>query len=118
MCVLMLRGPQTIGEIRTRSERLAPFESLPEVEATLTALIDRPSTPLVIRLPRQAGQKEARFAHLLSGEVAMEAPDAPAPTDSAPATDRIDALEQALTELRTEVTDLRQQLETFRTQFE
>src|SRR5215216_5001378 len=72
MCVLMLRGPQTVGEIRTRGSRLFEFQSLEEVEATLNGLASR-SPPLVVRLPRQPGQKEARYAHLLSGEVAIEA---------------------------------------------
>jgi uncharacterized protein len=66
MGVLMLRGPQTVGEIRTRSGRLFDFPSLEEVEATLNTLMTRPE-PLVARLPRQSGQKEARFSHLLGG---------------------------------------------------
>lgn len=68
MCVLMLRGPQTVGEIRTRSGRLFEFPSLEEVEATLNTLMTR-SEPLVARLPRQPGQKEARFSHVLGGGV-------------------------------------------------
>ena len=65
MCVLMLRGPQTVGEIRTRTNRLYDFSSLEEVETTLNALIST-GTPLVARIPRQTGQKEVRYAHLLS----------------------------------------------------
>ena len=118
MCVLLLRGPQTVGEIRTRTERLAHFDSLSHVEATLDALSARASNPLVSRLTRQAGQKEARFAHLLSGDVTIDAPGTPASPDSAPATERIDALEEAMTELRNDVADLRRQLDAFRTQFE
>src|SRR5947209_13649556 len=72
MCVLMLSGPQTVGEIRTRGSRLYDFSGLEEVEATLHALSTRDSEPLVMKLPRQAGQKEARFAHLLSGEPQIE----------------------------------------------
>jgi uncharacterized protein YceH (UPF0502 family) len=71
MCVLMLRGPQTVGEIRTRSGRLFEFASLEEVEATLNTLMTR-AEPLVARLPRQPGQKEARFSHLLGGAPAVE----------------------------------------------
>jgi len=72
MGVLMLRGPQTVGEIRTRSGRLFEFPSLEEVEATLNTLMTR-AEPLVARLPRQPGQKEARFSHLLGGGAPAEA---------------------------------------------
>ena len=75
MCVLMLRGPQTVGEIRTRSNRLYDFSSLEEVETTLNSLMSGES-PLVVRLPRQTGQKEVRYAHLLSGEVRLTEPEA------------------------------------------
>src|SRR5438132_7636012 len=70
MCVLMLRGPQTIGEIRTRSNRLYDFSSLEEVEITLNSLMSG-DPPLIVRLPRQSGQKEVRYAHLLSREVTL-----------------------------------------------
>src|SRR5262245_8624982 len=66
MCVLMLRGPQTVGELRTRSNRLYDFTSLDEVELTLNSLMSG-DYPLVTRLARQAGQKEVRYAHLLAG---------------------------------------------------
>ena len=102
MGVLMLRGPQTVGEIRTRSNRLYDFTSLDEVELTLNALMSR-EPPLVVRLPRQAGQKEVRFAHLLSGEVTLTEPE--------PELDRIGKLEK-------EVEDLKKQFEQFRKQFE
>ena len=121
MCVLMLRGPNTIGELRTRTERLAKFESLADVETTLTALIERAKDPLVGRLPRRAGQKEARFAHLLSGDVAADSADsqdATRPVASEPSDDRIAALEQMVAELRSEIGDMRQQLQDFRKQFE
>jgi len=102
MGVLMLRGPQTVGEIRTRSNRLYDFTSLDEVELTLNALMSR-EPPLVVRLPRQAGQKEVRYAHLLSGEVTLTEPE--------PEIDRIGKLEK-------EVEDLKKQFEEFRKQFE
>src|SRR2546425_7325566 len=66
MCVLMLRGPQTVGEIRTRSNRLYDFSSFEEVETVLNTMVSA-ERPLIARLPRQSGQKEARYAHLLSG---------------------------------------------------
>ena len=102
MCVMMLRGPQTVGEIRTRSNRLYDFSSLEEVETTLKSLLSRES-PLVVRLPRQSGQKEVRYAHLLSGEVQLTEPEAEP--------DRIGKLEK-------EVDDLKKQFEQFRKQFE
>ena len=102
MCVLMLRGPQTIGEIRTRSARLYDFGSLDQVETTLNSLISS-EPPLVVRLPRQVGQKEVRYAHLLSGEVKFTEPE--------PELDRLGKLEK-------EVEDLKRQFEQFRKQFE
>src|SRR2546425_374280 len=102
MCVLMLRGPQTTCEIRTRSARLYDFGSLDQVETTLNSLISS-EPPLVVRLPRQVGQKEVRYAHLLSGEVKFTEPE--------PELDRLGKLEK-------EVEDLKQQFEQFRKQFE
>src|SRR5437660_7635081 len=83
MCVLMLSGPQTVGEIRTRGSRLYPFNALEEVEETLRLLADRDGEPLVVKLPRQAGQKDARYVQLLSGmpnieEMTEAAPPGPA----------------------------------------
>src|SRR5918998_394468 len=75
-CVLLLRGPQTLGELRERSGRLHEFASLEEVEATLNALATR-EEPVVLRLARRPGQKEARYAHLLSGEVSEQHEDEP-----------------------------------------
>jgi hypothetical protein len=119
MCVLMLRGPQTLGELKTRGTRLANFESLDDVETTMNQLLARESPALATRLERRPGQKEARFAHLLAGEpVDTSGPDAPAERTSGSGSDRVAALEQALTELRQEVADLRSQLDFFRKQFE
>ena len=67
MCVLMLSGPQTVGEIRTRGSRLHEFSGLEEVDETVHGLSARESEPLVVKLPRQAGQKDARYVHLLAG---------------------------------------------------
>ncbi|MGQ0646832.1 MAG: YceH family protein [Gemmatimonadaceae bacterium] len=115
--VLMLRGPQTVAELRTRSSRLAPFADAADVENALHALTEREGSPLVVRLERRPGQKEVRYAHLLSGEVTHDAPDvSPAPPHPEP--DRIAALEEGVGELRHEVADLRAQLEAFRKQFE
>jgi uncharacterized protein len=116
--VLMLRGPQTLAELRTRASRLVPLESLEEVETTLDQLISREPAALVARLPRQPGQKEVRYAHLLSGEVTFDAPDQVAAARAPADADRVGALEEALGELRNEVADLRNQLAEFRKQFE
>ena len=118
MCVMMLRGPQTIGELKTRTERLASFESLDDVESVLNRLIARTPSPLVVQLPRRPGQKEVRYAHLLAGEVTVDMTEVPAARASPASGDRIAALEQAVDELRKEVADLRTQLDTFRKQFE
>ena len=106
MCVLMLRGPQTVGEIRTRSNRLYDFTSLEQVESTLNSLMSA-VPPLVARLPRQTGQKEVRYAHLLSGEVSGDVALAEPEVEL----DRIGKLER-------EVEDLKKQFEQFRKQFE
>jgi hypothetical protein len=120
MGVLMLRGPQTAGEIKTRAARLADFEVLAEVDETLSALIERAS-PLVVRLPRQPGQKELRYAHLLSGEVTVDSVEHTTEKDAPPqaaAGERLAALETAMAELQNEIADIRKQLEDFRRQFE
>jgi uncharacterized protein len=119
--VLMLRGPQTLGELRTRTARLAEFESLEDVETTLQQLIARQPSPLAAQLPRRPGQKELRYAHLLAGEVTYDILDHDQPAsahEASPRADRVTALEQAVEELRREVADLRGQLEAFRKQFE
>jgi uncharacterized protein YceH (UPF0502 family) len=77
LAVLLLRGPQTVGELRSRTERLHPFESGAEVEAVLDRLAGR-EEPLVVTLPRVPGRKEARFAHLLGGPVDVDAVAPPA----------------------------------------
>jgi uncharacterized protein len=119
LCVLMLRGPQTLGELKTRTARLAEFESLDDVETAVNQLMARESPAIATRLERRAGQKEARYAHLLAGEVEFHTPD---PTPASPRThadpDRLSALEDGIEELRREVADLRSQLEAFRKQFE
>ncbi len=117
MCVLMLRGAQTLGELRGNASRLHEFSSLEEVEQTLNGLISRDEEPLVVRLPRQPGQKEGRFAHLLSGEIDVEALAA-AETERAPAPRRSSALEEKVDALAAEVEKLKEQFEQFRRQFE
>jgi uncharacterized protein YceH (UPF0502 family) len=110
MCVLMLRGPQTVGEIRTRTNRLYDFSSLEQVETTLNALMNA-NPPLVVRLPRQTGQKEVRYAHLLSGEVQLSRLEVELEVEPEVESDRIARLEK-------EVADLRREFEEFRRKFE
>lgn len=125
LCVLLLRGPQTLGELRTRSERLFAFDSLPETEETLQALADRQPQPLVAKLPRQPGTKEPRYAQLLSGPAELApasapagSPSEPAPPAAPPASERIAKLEQEVLALRAELAELHLQLAEFRKQFE
>lgn len=118
LCVLMLRGPQTAGELKTRTGRLAEFESVATVESVLAGLGSRVPEPLTCALPRRPGQKEVRYAQLLSGEVAVDVADAPASKASGSDQERIVALETAINEVRNELTDVRRQLDEFRKQFE
>src|SRR2546423_10571636 len=106
LCVLLLRGAQTVGELRGRTERLYSFSDLSYVEATLQALAERTDHPLVVKLPRQPGQKEARYAHLLSGPVEVEEPTRAAPTERSAArggNDRLAQLEDEVSALREEL---------------
>lgn len=114
MCVLMLRGAQTLGELRGNASRLHEFSGLEEVEETLNGLISL-DEPLVARLPRQPGQKEGRFAHLLSGEINLEAI---AETERERVIPRRSNLEDKVEALAAEVEKLKEQFEQFRKQFE
>ena len=120
MCVLMLSGAQTVGEIRTRGSRLHEFSSLEEVDETLRGLSARESEPLVVKLPRQPGQKDARYVHLLSGVVPEEQTTSQLPTNKVPRSspDRIEKLEQQVEALNAEVESLNKQFAEFRKQFE
>ena len=122
--VLMLRGPQTPGELYARTSRLEPFEDVADLERVLESLLARQPDPLVARLPRRPGQKEVRYGHLLSGEPPPQS-DAPATEEPAAPTrragaedDRVGALERTVEELRTEVSALRAELDAFRAQFQ
>jgi uncharacterized protein YceH (UPF0502 family) len=118
LTVLMLRGPQTAGEIRARSGRLHEFKSAAELDAALQFLIDK-YPPIVARLDRLAGAKEARYAQLLGGPVDLARADAGAGAGSgAPAGGRIGQLEQELATMRAEVDELKAQFAAFRQQFE
>jgi len=120
LCVLLLRGPQTPGELRGRAERLHRFETLEDVQSALQKLMQR-EPPLAKVLPRQPGTKESRYAHLFAGDVV----DAEGPVQAGAAVERnpgdaerIVRLEEEVAELRREVSDVKDQLERFRRQFE
>ncbi len=104
ICVLMLRGPQTLSELKTHSHRLFDFGDLDDVQFALQHLIER-EPPLVTALPRQAGQKEGRYAHLLSGE-----PDIPEPSEPVTSASSSPGLEARVTELETQLEDLQSRL--------
>jgi uncharacterized protein YceH (UPF0502 family) len=107
LCVLLLRGPQTVGELRTRTERIHPFASLGEVDETLARLGARPDEPFVVRMERQPGQKEVRYRHLLGDAPEIEAPAPVAPSGLA---EEVQQLRADLDTLRQEFDDLRNQL--------
>ena len=118
LCVLMLRGAQTLGELRERTGRLYEFSGLGEVQETLDGLTRR-DEPLVARLERQPGQKEVRYAHLLSGEIdaaayAKEVTSSAKPVEN----ERLATLENELENLRSEFNLFRQAFEEFKKQFE
>ena len=117
---LLLRGPQTPGELRSRADRMHKFEDLGIVQSTLQRLMKR-EPPLVKVLPRQPGTKEARYAHLLSGDVEVSAalPQVGvAGTGGANSVDRIARLEDQVENLQSEIANLKQQFAAFRKQFE
>ncbi len=118
---LLLRGPQTVGELRTRAERMCTVGDLQAVEELLQHLADR-EAPLVVRLPRQPGRKEHRYAHLLAGEpdIGQAAPPTPeaARIQVQAEDDRLARLASEVAELRNELEEVRQQFRKFRAQFE
>ena len=120
LCELLLRGPQTPGELRSRAERMHPFEDLSVVQSTLKHLMER-DPPLVKLLPRQPGNKEARYAHLLCGDVEVREATpvkAVAISGSSAENARVTELETEISTLRKEIADLKSQFAEFRKQFE
>jgi len=130
VCELMLRGPQTPGELRSRASRMAPFADVSEVEATLESLQKREDGPFVVRLAREPGRRESRYAHLFSGPVASAASAnealEPTPRASVPASAtgsaassnsavastaaRLERLEEEVRQLRQELAELKERL--------
>jgi uncharacterized protein YceH (UPF0502 family) len=115
LCTLLLRGPQTLGEIKDRSERMYSFSDLAETERVLENLANWPGGSLAGKLPRQPGQKEARYTHLLSGEppFADSGETRPAPSGSS----RLDQLEDEVRRLRLELDELRASFDRFQSEF-
>jgi uncharacterized protein YceH (UPF0502 family) len=114
LCVLLLRGPQTPGELRGRTERMHRFEEIGDVLGGLQKLMER-EPPLVTVLPRQPGTKESRYAHLLSGPVesiAATVSEVPSQRASSSNDERFERLEAEMDELRRQVDDLRRKIET------
>jgi uncharacterized protein len=120
LCLLLLRGPQTPGELRSRSERLHTFDDLGAVQSSLQQLMKR-EPPLVKPLPRQPGTKETRYAHLLLGDVAQAAPGPRVQIETSESSmddDRVRKLEEEIAALKNEMAELKQQFALFRKQFE
>lgn len=118
MDVLMLRGPQTVGEIRGRTDRLYDFSGLGEVQETLDKLAHR-DEPLIVRLERQVGQKDARYAHLLSGEIDIASlPVARERTAAGGQSERVDALVAEIESLKSDLASFREEFAEFRKQFD
>lgn len=114
ICVLFLRGPQTPGELRTRTNRLCEFKDVQEVEIVLYRLMTR-SDPLIAKLPMEPGKRESRYMHLFSGDPEAFLRETPLSTRAEPASggmvERVAALEETVAELKEEVAALRQMLE-------
>jgi uncharacterized protein YceH (UPF0502 family) len=119
LCELLLRGPQTPGELRSRASRMAPFSDVTEVEAALEHLAQEPAGPRVVQLPREPGRRDSRYAHLFSGEVhavpsatGASARSAEPSLEQAPGSlsERVSALEHLVRELRAELATLRASL--------
>jgi len=116
VCELLLRGPQTPGELRTRASRMAPFSEVGQVEAALESLRAREDGPFVVRLPREPGRRDSRYAHLFSGAVAVpaieDAPQTVAVSNAAAETpSRLDRLEEQVRRLREELDDMKRRLD-------
>lgn len=115
LCVLMLRGPQTAGELKARSERLHAFAGVEEVDATLSRMAEQP-TPLVVKLPRQPGKRESRYAHLLCGEPVLPETTGTQPQPEAArleleaSNSRMDDMAEQITQLQEKITAMQKQL--------
>jgi uncharacterized protein len=114
VCELLVRGPQTPGELRARASRMAPFSDVSQVEAALEGLSTREDGPFVVRLPREPGRRDSRYAHLFSGPVEVppqaESPAGVAPGAAEDSGSRLDRLEEQLRQLRDELDELKRRV--------
>lgn len=113
VCVLLLRGPQTPGELRTRTQRLHEFANVQEVESSLQALAERENAPLVVRLAREPGKRESRFAHLFSGEVSVATSEM-AVSEPSSLNQRLTTLEETVASQQQIIEELRAEIEALR----
>ena len=114
ICVMLLRGPQSPGELRTRTNRLCDFADVKEVETVLSALAEHPKGPFVVQLPKEPGKRDFRYMHLFSGEVDVEAlqqSQSSSEAVSSPTSERLKVLEDEVDELKKEVQELKALLE-------
>ena len=116
--VLMLRGPQTVGELRSRTERLYTFAETGDIEVVLEGLLARPDGALVVKLPRAIGQKESRYAHLLAGEPVFTEVVTPRKEGALSTAERLQSLEDEVASLREQFAALQEKFDEFRRQFE
>jgi uncharacterized protein len=114
VCELLVRGPQTPGELRTRAARMASFPEMGQVETVLEGLSSRPDGPFVVQLPRESGRRDSRYAHLFGGAASVPAPaepSIPVPAMAAvPAPSRLERLEEEVRRLKEELNDLKARL--------
>jgi len=114
VCELLVRGPQTPGELRTRAARMASFSEVDQVETVLESLSSRADGPFVVRLPREPGRRDSRYAHLFSGAVTIPAPTEESATGpsaaSAPALSRLERLEEEIRQLKQELEEIKARL--------
>ncbi|PSW05485.1 YceH family protein [Photobacterium lipolyticum] len=113
ICVMLLRGPQSAGEIRTRTNRLCSFSDVKETEAVLDGLASHPKGPYIVKLPREAGKRDCRYMHLFCGEIDLEALSTQAsPVAASSATaERLTQLEEEVSAMKLEITELKEMLE-------
>ena len=118
LTVLLLRGAQTLGELRTRCERMHSFATTESVEEELIEVAEEIDRPLWMKLPRAPGQKEERYQHLVSGEPDLEALEHASPAAMAPVVNKLSDRDERIQELETEVQHLKQELESLKTAFD
>lgn len=113
ICVMLLRGPQSAGEIRTRTNRLCSFSDVKEAEAVLDGLASHPNGPYIVKLPREAGKRDCRYMHLFSGEIDLEtlATQASPAAASSETVERLTQLEEQVSAMKLEIAELKEMLE-------